>query len=120
MIADDKVAWPDTPKGRVQVTPAALARMRERLAALAKAKPGTSGVLAVIWSEKRAMKRHGETEWTDLGPGLEIGFYETRQVPARIIETIDGVPIIFVYDTDFGVFDGKTVDFDGNRFSLRS
>jgi hypothetical protein len=57
-----------------------------------------------FWSNNG--RGRNDADWHKLGPGLSLDAYPRRQVPADVIETIDGLEII-LSAPDPSIFVGK-------------
>jgi hypothetical protein len=75
-------------------------------------------VASISWDGEEQWKGPNDAEWHKLGPGLSLGAFPRRQVPADAIETIDGLEII-LSAPDPSIFVGKVIDYQDGKFQLR-
>jgi hypothetical protein len=116
--ADDRFRKTIPPPGTVRLSESATAYVRKFLAASQKASGDTDPVASISWVEEEQWKGPNDAEWHKLGPGLSLGAFARRQVPADAIETIDGLEII-LSAPDPSIFVGKVIDYQDGKFQLR-
>ncbi|MBV8567568.1 MAG: hypothetical protein JO273_19125, partial [Methylobacteriaceae bacterium] len=77
-----------------------------------------NGVAAISWILEERWKKPLDEEWKTQGPGLSLGSFDRGEMPPDVIDTVDGIQIIFSAKNP-SIFVGKTVDFKDGRFLLR-
>jgi len=105
------------PPGTVHLTESALSYARRFITAV-RQQVGEEPIAAISWDNESAWKGPQDADWHKLGPGLSLGAFARRQVPADAIETIDGLKFVF-YAPDPAIFVGKMIDFADGKFQLR-
>jgi hypothetical protein len=115
---DDQFRKTVPPPGTTRLSESAMSYIRKFLAA-GRAVTGKDDAVATIsWTEEEQWKGPNDTDWRKVGPGLSLGAFAQRQVPADVIQTIDGVRII-LSAPDPSIFVGKVIDYQGGKFQLR-
>jgi hypothetical protein len=104
--------------GSVKLSPAAATFIRGMLASTRRDFGPKCQVAAIMWSLGGEKKGPSDADWIKIPPGVEVGEYGCGQVPSDVVQTIDGIRIIFGGDTAVR-FEGKLVDFDGKRFLIK-
>jgi hypothetical protein len=104
--------------GSVKLSAAAVTQIRDFLASVRRDGGRSCQIVSIAWNIGSEWKGPNDSAWTKLPPGVGIGAYGCGEIPADIIQTIDGVRIVFGSDTA-ARFEGKLVDFDGKRFTLQ-
>lgn len=76
--------------GAVRVSASALRMAREFSAQVGATMPGCDQVIAFDWADSRFVRRPAGGPRVELGPGLDIVAYDRADIPADVIQTIDG------------------------------
>lgn len=76
--------------GTVRVSASALRMAREFSAQVHATGPGRGLVIAFDWADSRFVRRPVGGPRGELGPGLDIVAYDRADIPADVIQTIDG------------------------------
>jgi hypothetical protein len=63
-------------------------------------------------------KGPNDAEWKISGPGLGAGTFSCTQVPPDVIDTLDGIPIVFS-GKDASQFAGKMIDRENGSLVLK-
>jgi len=71
-----------TPLGAVSLTTEAVDLAKRALHTISNSNPNEDWVVCVLWTEGRTTGSPESNEWIDHGPGLAVGVYERRRVPA--------------------------------------
>jgi hypothetical protein len=106
------------PRGSVRLTPAASSYIRQMLDELKRGGMTDCSVAAISWSLGGAYKGPNDTGWTKTGPGVSVGTYDCANVPQDVVQTIDGVRIVFGGDSA-SRFANKTIDLEGDHIVLK-
>jgi hypothetical protein len=75
-------------------------------------------VAAISWSLGGAYKGPDDTDWTKTGPGVSVGADRCANFPRDVVQTIDGVRIVFGGDSA-SRFANKTIDLEGDHIVLK-
>jgi hypothetical protein len=65
-----------------------------------------------------ASKGPNDTNWVKTGPGEGVGTYGCAQIPQDVVQTIDGIKIVFLGDS-LSRFANKTIDLQSGRIVLK-
>jgi hypothetical protein len=106
------------PRGSVQLTPAASAYLRDMLRSIRRQLDDECVVVAITWTLGMRSKGPNDAEWTTSGPGLSAGAFSCTQVPPDVIDTLDGIPIVFS-GKDASQFAGKMIDRENGSLVLK-
>lgn len=104
--------------GSVRLSPAALSVIRDFLDTLRRESGDTCEVVSIFWGQETRWKGPEDSEWKTAGPSLDIGAYSCKQIPPDVVQTIDGIWIVFGGD-EAKRFTGKVVDRENGKFVLR-
>jgi hypothetical protein len=106
------------PRGSVQLTPAASAYLRDMLSSIRRQVDDECVVIAITWTLGMRWKGPNDAKWEVSGPGLEAGTFSCAQVPPDVIDTIDGLPIVFSGNNAIQ-FAGKMIDRENGKLVLK-
>jgi hypothetical protein len=81
------------PYGVVQVSAAALQFAREFGATVDRSQSG-AWVTAFSWATEISVKRDANGVYEDIGAGLTLGAFKRHEVPARFLQTQDGLEFV--------------------------
>ena len=104
--------------GSVKLSPAALSEIRVLVETDRRESGDTCEVIEIWWVRESRSKGPEDSEWKTAGPGLTIGASPCTQIPPDVVQTIDGIRIVFAGDKA-GRFTGKVVDRENGHFVLR-
>ena len=98
-----------------RISPEAAAKLHE-LTELASQTAARSMIPALFWAEE-----YDEIKRKTVVLGLSIGWFYLDDIPARLLQKIDGVTLTFLIgQKKESHFNAKTVDFQGDKFFLAS
>ncbi|HWF94709.1 MAG TPA: hypothetical protein VG291_07110 [Xanthobacteraceae bacterium] len=115
---DDRFRKSVPPPGTARLSESATAYVRKFLAASHREFGQDDAVASIFWVEEEQSKGPNDADWHRSGPGLSLGAYSRRQVPADVIQTIDGLEVI-LSAPDPSIFVGKVIDFQDGKIQLR-
>jgi hypothetical protein len=104
--------------GSVKLSPAAATLIRDFLTSIERDIGHTCQVASISWSLGGEWKGPNDADWTKTPAGVDVGAYGCRQVPADVVQTINGIRIVFGGDSA-SRFEGKLVDLEGKKFILK-
>jgi hypothetical protein len=116
--ADDHFRNSAPPPGTTRLSESAMSYVRKFLTTGRAATGQDDAVAAISWTEEQQWKGPNDADWHRVGAGLSLGAYPQRQVPADVIQTIDGLRII-LSAPDPSIFVGKVIDYQDGKFQLR-
>jgi len=96
-----------------RISPVAAAKLNEATE-MASQSTGRAMIPALFWTEE-----YDEIKRKVVVLGLSMGWYYRDDIPANLLQDIDGVTLIFpIGQNEASHFDAKTVDFREDRFFL--
>lgn len=106
------------PAGSVQVSTAALDKIRKVVSEARAQRSDTDSVIGLMWTKHLAAKGPLDQGWTDTGPAIHAISWTKAQIPADIISDYEGIAIFFVADTRER-FAGKLVDIEEGKLVIK-
>jgi hypothetical protein len=106
------------PRGSVKLSEAALAAVKTFMGAVRCEAPGEDQIASLGWAMDRRSRGPNDADWTESGPGLELGVYPRNLVPSDVIDNVGGVDIVFTIDDPLRLV-GKIIDMKNKEFYIR-
>lgn len=88
------------PPGAVKLSAEALSDARDFLVHLGQFDENAKWIAGFVWNYARSMRKAGQTEIVDEGPGIDLAGYRFSEIPSYAVEIRDGTPVIFVIPRD--------------------
>jgi hypothetical protein len=85
--------------------------MLNKLTDMALRETGRTMVPALFWDEE-----YDEIKRENIVRGIAVGCYYRDEVPARLLQVVDGITLIFAVSPKQALhFDGREIDYRGGR-----
>jgi hypothetical protein len=88
------------PTGVINLSPEALSDARAFLIHLGQFDGSARWIAGFVWTYARSMRKSGQTEIVDEGPGIDLAGYRFSEIPSYAVESRDGTPVIFIIPQD--------------------
>jgi hypothetical protein len=88
------------PKGSVKLADSVLDEARAFQRDLQNYDPAAKWIVAFTWCYQRLMRKSGESQYVDEGPGLDLAGYRSTELPDYAVEIQDSVPLAFIIRPD--------------------
>jgi hypothetical protein len=88
------------PNGTMKLDSNVIAEARAFLRDLLEYDPDSKWIVAFAWCYQRLMRKSGESQYVDEGPGIDLAGYRSTELPDYAVEIRDGVPIAFIIRQD--------------------
>jgi hypothetical protein len=88
------------PKGAIKLGNGVIDEARTFLQDLQKFDPHSKWIVAFAWCYERQMRKSGESQYVDEGPGFDLAGYRSTELPDYAAEARDGVPLAFIIRQD--------------------
>ena len=101
----------------LRVTDTAARALRGAMSRIDKFKP----VATVVWSvagSTETPQADGTVSVKAVGPGWDVGFYDSASVPSDKIVVIDGISFYFDQGSTFERLNGATLDYRNGFFAV--